>query len=148
VYRLPTEAEWEYACRGGAKTPFHCGVSLPPGQANFDGTQPYAGGVRGSFLDRTTEVGSYPPNGFGLYDMHGNVWEWCADLYDKDYYKRSPSQDPTGPSGGVGWRIERGGSYFSPGCSCRAASRFSGPPDKRHCDIGFRVACSVAPKSQ
>jgi formylglycine-generating enzyme required for sulfatase activity len=87
-YRLPTEAEWEYSCRGGASSyqvfnPF--GNSLSPTQANFDGNYPYGGAGKGAYLERTCKVGSYPANGFGLYDMHGNVWEWCADWYDENY---------------------------------------------------------------
>src|SRR5262249_40165728 len=109
VYRLPTEAEWEYACRGGtaAKTPFHFGQSLASDQANFDGNRPYRGIGPGPWLERTTTVGSYPPNGFGLYDMHGNVAEWCSDWYDKNYYSTSPKTDPKGAASGK-YRIIRG----------------------------------------
>src|SRR5262249_54778077 len=101
-YRLPTEAEWEYACRGGTtqKTPFHFGHSLLAQQANFKETN----------LGRPTPVGSYPANGFGLHDMHGNVREWCLDWYDKDAYKTGHNQDPRGPERGFG-RVLRGGSY-------------------------------------
>ena len=100
-YRLPTEAEWEYSCRGGASSyqifnPF--GNSLSPTQANFDGNYPYGGAGKGVYLQRTCKVGSYPANGYGLYDMHGNVWEWCADWYDAGYYANSPRQDPPGPA--------------------------------------------------
>src|SRR5439155_14541379 len=79
TYRLPSEAEWEYACRAGTTTAFHFGGTLSSHQANFDGDRPYGNAPRGPFLGRTSAVGSYPPNAFGLHDMHGNLWEWCAD---------------------------------------------------------------------
>src|SRR5262249_31361738 len=85
TYRLPTEAEWEYACRAGTTAPFHHGPTLDAAQANFDG----AG------LKRTARVGSYSPNACGLYDMHGNVWEWCADWYEADFYRTGPRRGPT-----------------------------------------------------
>jgi formylglycine-generating enzyme required for sulfatase activity len=96
VYRLPTEAEWEYACRGGESSfaPFAYGYSLSSLQANFDGNYPYGSAAGGPYLERTTSVGSYEPNAFGLYDMHGNVWEWCLDWFDASYYARSPKNDP------------------------------------------------------
>src|SRR5262249_43417890 len=117
VYRLPSEAEWEYACRAGAREayPFHVGrplLSLSSTQANFHGKGHYGRVVAEPNLERTTPVGSYPPNGWGLYDMHGNVWEWCADWHRSDYYPRSPRQDPTGPTGGSD-RVIRGGCWFN-----------------------------------
>jgi formylglycine-generating enzyme required for sulfatase activity len=140
-YRLPSEAEWEYACRGGAPSrhPFHFGPSLSSTQANFDGNYPYGGAAKGPYLQRTTTVGSYPTNRFGLRDMHGNVWEWCSDWYDKDYYGRSPARDPRGPARGSS-RVIRGGSWFNPGQSCRSASRYDRGPAHRSYDLGFRVA--------
>jgi formylglycine-generating enzyme required for sulfatase activity len=124
-YRLPSEAEWEYACRGGASSnqPFHFGNSLSSTQANFHGDFPYGGAAKGPYLGRTTEVGAYRvSNAFGLYDLHGNVWEWCADWYDMDYYARSPRLDPPGPSRG---RVRVFGpmpfSYFT--CRPRAPRR-------------------------
>ena len=101
VYRLPTEAEWEYACRAGTSTAFHYGDSLASDQANFNGTYPAGDSKRGPYLRRTAKVGSYRPNAFGLYDMHGNVAEWCADWYDPQYYLDSPEEDPLGPPFGV-----------------------------------------------
>jgi formylglycine-generating enzyme required for sulfatase activity len=139
MYRLPTEAEWEYACRGGASVkPFHFGDSLSSTQANFDGNYPYGGADKGPYLERTTRVGSYDANAFGLYDMHGNVWEWCADWYDKDYYKTSPRKDPPGPATGT-YRVLRGGSWGSFGRGCRAAYRSFGGPGYRVSYLGFRV---------
>jgi hypothetical protein len=131
-YRLPTEAEWEYACRGGAPEsyPFHVGQPLhclSSTQANFDGTYPYGGAAKGPALRRTTPVGSYPPNGWGLYDMHGNVFEWCADWYRDDYYPQSPRQDPPGPPGGS-LRVVRGGWQLG---LPRPVLPVGGPPRER-----------------
>jgi uncharacterized protein (TIGR02996 family) len=147
-YRLPSEAEWEYACRGGAasSTPFHFGTSLSSTQANFNGNYPYGGAAKGPYLGRTTEVGAYKvSNGFGLYDLHGNVWDWCADVFDRGYYARSPRLDPPGPSGG--WeRVFRGGSWFARGEDCRSACRNSGTPGFRDSYLGFRIP--LAPSDQ
>jgi formylglycine-generating enzyme required for sulfatase activity len=142
TYRLPTEAEWEYSCRGGASSsnPFHFGKSLSSRQANFDGNYPYGGAAKGPYLERTCQVGSYKPNKFGLYDMHGNVYQWCADWYAKDYYKDSPTKDPQGPDSGTA-RVLRGGAWVSDGRYCRAAYRDRNGPGSRNADNGFRVAC-------
>ena len=141
-YRLPTEAEWEYACRGGAASyqPFHFGNSLSSQQANFDGDFPYGGADKGPNLERTCKVGSYEKNRFGLYDMHGNVWEWCLDWYEKDYYGKSPAKDPPGPSEGNRGRVFRGGSWFPPGSFCRSAHRGRVTPQTQPSNLGFRVA--------
>jgi uncharacterized protein (TIGR02996 family) len=142
VYRLPSEAEWEYACRGGAasSTPFHLGPSLSSTQANFHGDHPYGGAAKGPNLGRPTEVGAYQvSNGFGLYDLHGNVYEWCADWYDENYYASSPRLDPPGPAGGPD-RVNRGGSWYSCGWYCRSAFRGRSGPGYRHYCLGFRVA--------
>jgi formylglycine-generating enzyme required for sulfatase activity len=144
TYRLPTEAEWEYACRAGTtwSAPFHFGESLSSRQANFDGSHPYGGAMSGPSLGRTCPVGSYPPNAYGLYDMHGNVWEWCADWFDVNYYPVSPTRDPAGPDEGHE-RVLRGGSFFYIGSSCRAAIRFGRPIDEPSSLDGFRVAMSI-----
>ena len=139
VYRLPTEAEWEYACRAGTKTPFHYGDSLSSKQANFDGNRPYGGADKGPFLRRTAKVGTYAANAFGLYDMHGNVWEWCQDWYDANYYKNSPKEDPPGPAQASS-RVVRGGSWFNDGWYCRSAHRGGRGPGDRSGNLGFRVA--------
>lgn len=140
VYRLPTEAEWEYACRAGRDDcwPFSVGGSLTSSQANFDGRHPYGGPTRGDFLGRTAEVGSYEPNALGLHDMHGNVWEWCMDWYDADYYKNSTKEDPTGPATGSD-RVLRGGSWQNHGRLCRSACRDRAGESYRSLNAGFRV---------
>jgi formylglycine-generating enzyme required for sulfatase activity len=134
-YRLPSEAEWEYACRAGTQTRFAFGNSLASTQANFG-----AGLSKG----HTTKVGSYSPNAWGLYDMHGNVWEWCADWYDPDYYKNSPKENPHGPnSSPKGQRIVRGGDFHIFDSSCRSAFRGPMSPATRAGNYGFRVACDA-----
>ena len=141
LYRLPTEAEWEYACRGGSAVyqVFAGGDTLSSARANFDGGNPYGEAAKGPFLTRTSKVGTYPPNGFGLYDLHGNVWEWCADWYDAGYYQISPRQDPAGPSTGA-QRVIRGGGWNSGGLGCRSARRGWVEPSVRGVPLGFRVA--------
>jgi uncharacterized protein (TIGR02996 family) len=144
VYRLPTEAEWEYACRAGIwGSPFHFGKSLSSTQANFDGEQPYGDAPAGPNLRRPAAMGSYRPNAWGLFDMHGNVWEWCADWFDANYYRRSPAIDPPGPEEGDG-RVMRGGSWTSPGMNCRSAIRDRIQPPDIGSSIGFRVALTLA----
>jgi formylglycine-generating enzyme required for sulfatase activity len=143
-YRLPTEAEWEYACRAGTTTPFALGAALTSTQANFDGTHPYGGAAAGPFREATTKVGSFKPNGWGLFDMHGNVWEWCADWYDDSYYAKSPGSDPPGPVRGSGpaqgaGRVIRGGSWWYEARFCRTRYRGWAVPSVRRYDIGFRV---------
>src|SRR5262249_15110032 len=124
--------------RAGTKTAFHCGDSLSSQQANFRGNYPYGSAVKGPSLGRTTKVGSYAPNAWGLYDMHGNVLQWCKDWYDKDYYQRSDKRDPSGPAHGEK-RIGRGGSWLADGNGCRAAFRDPGGPEGHDFNRGFRV---------
>jgi formylglycine-generating enzyme required for sulfatase activity len=137
---LPSEAQWEYACRAGTQTPFWFGEQITPEQVNYDGNYPYAGGEKGEYREKTVPVKSLPANGWGLYEMHGNVWEWCEDVQGDD-----PSEavvDPVGPQDGVEGRrrVLRGGSWISFGRSCRSASRFAGEPDARNGSFGFRLA--------
>jgi uncharacterized protein (TIGR02996 family) len=140
-YRLPSEAEWEYACRGGSasSTPFAFGNNLSSTQANFNGDSPYGDAEKGPYPWHSCAVGTYAPNAFGLYDMHGNVWEWCLDWFADDYYAESPQKDPTGPPGGS-FRVFRGGSWLNAGKDCRSATRIRSAPAFRFRHLGFRVA--------
>jgi uncharacterized protein (TIGR02996 family) len=147
VYTLPTEAQWEHACRAGTLTPFFFGDTVSSDRANFDGRHPYGQVRPGAYLGRTSAVGAYPANSFGIYDTHGNVWEWCADYYDERYYARGNRRDPTGPRSGN--RVSaRGGSWASHGSICRSATRdyWYGPNYCRD-NIGFRLALPVQPGS-
>jgi formylglycine-generating enzyme required for sulfatase activity len=141
-FRLPTEAEWEYACRGGTTTIFHYGDSLDSTMANFDGNNPYNGKKR-AYRGKTTEVGSFKPNAYGLYDTHGNVWEWCWDWYDEGYYDKSPVEDPENSDSGE-YRVLRGGSWISNGDNLRSADRGWYGAGNRDLDVGFRVVRSVS----
>lgn len=143
LYRLPTEAEWEYACRAGTTTAFHFGETLSSMQANFNGQNPFGDVPPGPFLNRTTTVGSYKPNAFGLYDMHGNLNEWCLDRFGRDYYQHSPADDPRGPEQGT-YRVIRGGDWYSDGRDCRSAFRYADVPAGRFYALGMRVVCELA----
>jgi len=130
AYALPTEAEWEYCCRAGTQSPFGLGMNLSAETANCQGVGP-------KNLGRTTNVGSYPPNAWGLCDMHGNVWEYCEDSYDAAFYRNAPKQDPVNTAGtncvlrGGGWGVNQG--------LCRSALRGSNGRDTRFDYNGFRV---------
>jgi formylglycine-generating enzyme required for sulfatase activity/TolB-like protein len=134
-YRLPTEAEWEYACRAGASTPFSTGAAITTSQANYDGNFPYSGSVKGTYRQKTTPTGNFVANAWGLFDMHGNVLEWCWDYYG--IYSGSQT-DPTGAASGTD-RAARGGSWFSPAQYVRSAYRASYNPMIRSAELGFRV---------
>jgi formylglycine-generating enzyme required for sulfatase activity len=135
-YRLPTEAEWEYACRAGTTTPFAFGERLSTSEANFDGNFTYNGSAKGEYLGRTAPVGSYRPNAWGLFDMHGNVWEWCRDGYAEAL---PGGVGLTGPEG-ASHRVNRGGSWSCLPLNARAAYRFGYTPGERFSDLGFRLA--------
>lgn len=137
-YRLPKEAEWEYACRSGTNSPFSFGNCLSTKEANYNGNYPYQGCLKGEYLGKTLPVGSLRVNAFGLYDMHGNVGEWCQDRYDKYYYFSSPSHDSRGPATGAN-RVIRGCGWYLPSYLCRSAHRSIYGQDY-YCDaIGFRL---------
>lgn len=149
TYRLPTEAEWEYACRAGTQTPFHFGSVLDGTDANCDGKTPYGTNEKGPRLFRTTTVGSYKPNAFGLYDMHGNVREICSDWYSFSR-KIQDVTDPQGPSvGNPKLKVVKGGSWYLPAVDCRSAKTVMLPlegvmintPLYRNDNTGFRVVC-------
>jgi formylglycine-generating enzyme required for sulfatase activity len=143
TYRLLTEAEWEYAARAGTMTPFSRGETISSQDANFDGGYTYGNGLQGEYRKRTMEVGMFQPNAFGLYDMHGNVWEWVVDCWHKDYVGA--------PQNAFGWndkcsertRVLRGGSWADTARTLRSAHRNRNAPDHRNVSIGFRVARSL-----
>ncbi|MDD2387292.1 MAG: SUMF1/EgtB/PvdO family nonheme iron enzyme [Bacteroidales bacterium] len=137
IYRLPTEAEWEYACRAGTTTPFNMGYNITTSQANCNGNYPYNNNTKGVYREKTMPVGSFAPNEWGLYDMHGNVDEWCSDWY-KGYPGSSGVTDCTGS-----YRVNRGGSWRDCARNCRGAARSNGTPDGRRSYYGFRL---VSPK--
>jgi formylglycine-generating enzyme required for sulfatase activity len=133
---LPTEAQWEYACRAGTTTSFNTGESLDKSKANIDSPE-------------TMPVGKFKPNAFGLYDLHGNVWEWCKDLYGENYYSQSPQMDPPGPAKSdfdADARVLRGGSWGGDPDFYRSASRRWVNADDRNNDIGFRIILPLAPQ--
>jgi formylglycine-generating enzyme required for sulfatase activity len=159
-YRLPSEAEWEYACRAGTETPFYFGSTITTNQANYDGNYTYGNSPQGQYREQTTDVGSFPTNAFGLYDLHGNVWEWCADPLHDNYNGA--------PGDGRAWdekdndnryqnylslgkkvknddrpRVLRGGSWYNEPWCCRSAVRGWFNPGDRGSSDGFRAVCSV-----
>jgi len=134
--RLPTEAEWEYACRAGTTTPFNTGNNLTTSQANYDGNYPYNNNAKGQYRKKTLPAGSFAPNSWGLYDMHGNVYEWCSDWYGN--YPESAQTNPEGPSEGT-YRVLRGGSWTREADACRSACRAGSVPAISNKFIGFRL---------
>jgi formylglycine-generating enzyme required for sulfatase activity len=137
-YRLPMEAEWEYACRSGTNGPFSSGICLSTMEGNYNGNYPYSGCMKGEYPGKTLPVGSLQPNAFGLYDMHGNVGEWCQDRYGKDsQFSGSPHDSPTPTA--IIQRVIRGGGWYLPAYLCRSAHRGI-YRQNLDCDaIGFRL---------
>ena len=142
-YRLPTEAEWEYACRAGTATAFGHGATLSAAQANFDVTHSHAEHPDGTVTGRTTPVMRFPARDWGLYVMHGHVWEWCADWYAESYYKASHLRDPQGPPTGK-LKVLRGGGWRNQFPACRAAYRNALAPHQKDSATGFRVVLELA----
>lgn len=138
-FRLPTEAEWEYSCRAGTETPFSFGKCLSSSQANYDGKNPLGGCKKGEYRKSTVSVAGFPPNDLSLYDMHGNVWEWCQDTYSGNAYRKHQSKDPLyarkGPQ-----RVFRGGGWRSYAKMCRSANRSGYSPSDSYRYLGFRLA--------
>jgi formylglycine-generating enzyme required for sulfatase activity len=142
TYRLPSEAEWEYACRAGTTTPFYCGETITTDLANYDGNYTYGQGSKGVYREETTEVGIFPANPFGLYDMCGNVREWCEDGWHENYINA--------PTDGSAWtslssqrKLLRGGSWNNHPDLCRSAYRSLYNLGSNDFNIGFRVVCEL-----
>jgi formylglycine-generating enzyme required for sulfatase activity len=148
TYRLPSEAEWEYACRAGTTTPFHFGETITTDLANYSGNYTYGGGIKGIYRGETTEVGSFEvANNFGLYDMHGNVWEWCQDSWHSSY-KGAPTDGNAWLDTDTNVRLLRGGSWIDFPVYCRSAFRYNDfNLDTLSNYIGFRVVCSGAART-
>jgi eukaryotic-like serine/threonine-protein kinase len=144
-YRLPSEAEWEYACRAGTTTPFAFGATITSALINCDGTTPYGRAAKGDYRKKTTPVRSFPPNLFGLYDMHGNLWEWCLDEWADNYNGAPTDGSPRGNFSRDDNKspVLRGGSWLTYPHYCRSASRPYQTPDIRLNSIGFRVVCEI-----
>ena len=141
-YRLPSEAEWEYACRAGTTTSFYFGETITSDLVNYDGTYTYGCTPIGIKRDQTTDVGSFPPNSFGLYDMYGNVSEWCADIYHPNYNGATSDGSVWESGRNNGYRVQRGGSWDYTYNLCYSTSRAGGDAGGRFNVIGFRVACT------
>ena len=137
-FRLPTEAEMEYAIRAGSAPPFNTGSTISTDQANYNGYYIYGDGLRGVYHEKPMPVGSYPANKFGLFDMHGNVWEWFSGWYDQRYYGKTPADDPQGPATGA-LKVMRGGSWYTSPRSLRAANRHGVSTKTGLDDYGMRL---------
>lgn len=140
AYRLPTEAEWEYVCRAGTVTPFWWGTSITSAQANYAGSFTYGGGAEGEYRKGTTPVESFEANPWGLYQVHGNVWEWCEDVCHDDYNGASTDGMAWVAGGDQDLRVNRGGCWYNRPQDCRSARRGGCPPGDRHEGQGIRLA--------
>jgi len=144
AWRLPTEAEWEYTCRAGTTTPFAFGETVTPQLVNYDGNRPYAQAPKGTYREQTTPVGfTRVANGFGLFDMHGNVWEWCADHWHENYNGAPTDGRPWETAGDARYRVVRGGSWKTNAINCRSDNRWRFAPGERGDHIGFRVVAAA-----
>jgi formylglycine-generating enzyme required for sulfatase activity len=143
-YRLPSEAEWEYACRAGTNTPFHFGETITAELANYNATFTYAEEPEGNYRQERTPAGQFPPNAFGLYDMHGNVCEWCADHWHENYQGAPKDEKPWITAKNGEYLLIRGGSWFNNPASCRSANRDFISPADRIGIVGFRVCRGVS----
>ncbi|MEG3910022.1 bifunctional serine/threonine-protein kinase/formylglycine-generating enzyme family protein [Microcoleus sp. w2-18bC1] len=146
IYRLPSEAEWEYACRAGTTTPFYLGDTITPDLVNYDGNYPYGAAPKGLYRKQTTDVGSFPPNPFGLYDMHGNVWEWCSDKWHGNY-NGAPTDGSSWETGTDNNRVLRAGAWNCNTVYCRSAYRGRNWAVHRSRHLGFRVAVASVSSS-
>lgn len=142
-YRLPTEAEWEYVARGGQDAPFSTGYSISATQANFNGENPYGGAAKGPYRRKTLPVGSFNPNTFGVYDIHGNVYEWVQDCWSPDH-SDAPVNGEARLNGNCKFRVMRGGSWVTHGYQIRASKRLRYTTDYRYDDYGFRLARTLS----
>jgi formylglycine-generating enzyme required for sulfatase activity/uncharacterized caspase-like protein len=145
TYRFPSEAEWEYACRAGTTTPFHFGETITTNLVNYNGNFTYGLSSKGSFRQETTSVGSFKvANSFGLYDMHGNVWEWCLDLWHENYYGAPVDGSAWWMDGDGRYRLLRGGSWYDVPKDCRSAYRLRIDPNQQENNFGLRLVCLSA----
>ena len=142
IYQMPSETQWEFACRSGTNTPFSFGDTLTIDVANFNGEHKFRDEPRGFYRHTTTEGGVFPPNAFGLYDMHGNLWEWCADNWLDDY-SSSPRDSSSYQNTNSHFRVARGGSWHEPPELCRSAARLQVLQSDAEEFVGFRVVCHV-----
>lgn len=138
-FRLPSEAEWEYACRAGTTTPFCFGASLTTDLANFNGEQPFEQTPKGEFRKGLTPIGYFAPNDFGLYDMHGNVWEWCADIWHENYTNAPNDESAWLTNGDQSYCVQRGGSWADRASNCRSAFRVGDIAHNNDNIVGLRV---------